>query len=51
MVTLHEDQFTFLIISRSFRRVTRNVSVKTCRENPNTFYFRLRFSQIVPFMR
>jgi len=51
MVILHEDQFTFLITSRSFLLVLRNVSVKSCRENPNTFHFRWRFSKILPFMR
>ena len=33
--TLHEDQCTFLIISRSVLRV-RNVSDRGCRENQNT---------------
>jgi len=51
MVTLREDKFTFLIISRSFLLVMRNISVKSCRENRNTFYFQLRFSKIVPLMR
>ena len=34
MDTLHEDQYTFLIISCSLRM--RNVSDKSCRENQNT---------------
>jgi len=35
---LHEDQFTFLILSRSFLLKMRNVSDKTCRENKNTHF-------------
>ena len=45
--TLHEDQCTFLIISRSVRLRMKNVSEKSCGENRNThfvfkksFYFR-----------
>jgi hypothetical protein len=34
--TLHEDQYTFLIISRSVLLRMRNVSDKSCRENQNT---------------
>jgi len=34
--TLHLDQYTFLIISRSFLLRMRNVSDKRCRENQNT---------------
>ena len=34
--TLHEDQCTFLIISRSVLLTMRNVSDKSCRENQNT---------------
>ena len=37
--TLHEEQYTFLIISRSILR-TKNVSDKSCTENHNTFYTR-----------
>jgi len=33
--TLHEDQYTFLIVYRSVLRM-RNVSDKSCRENRNT---------------
>ena len=36
--TLHEDQHTFLIISRSFLLRMRNVSDKSCRENRNTYF-------------
>ena len=36
MATLHEDLFTFLIISRLFHLRIRNVSDKNCRENQNT---------------
>jgi len=49
--TLHEDQCTFMIISRSFLRM-RNVSDKRRRENENTcFIVGNVFSKIVPFMR
>jgi len=34
--TLHEDQYTFLIISRSFLLRMRNVSDKHCRGSKNT---------------
>jgi len=37
MGTLHEDQYTFFIISHSFLRRVRNVSDKSCRENQNTY--------------
>jgi len=48
--TLHEDQCTFLIISRSFLLRMRNVSDKSCRENQNIhFMFNyIFFSKIVP---
>ena len=36
--TLHEDQNTFLIISRSILLRMRNVSDKSCRENRNTHF-------------
>ena len=49
--TLHEDQHTFLIISRSFLSRMRNVSDKSCRENQNThFVVSNFFSKIGPFM-
>ena len=34
--TLHEDRYTFLIISRSFLLRMKNVSDKICRENQIT---------------
>jgi hypothetical protein len=34
--TLNEDQYTFMIISRSILLKMRNVSDKSCRENQNT---------------
>ena len=52
--TLHEDQYTFLLISLSFLLRMRNVSNKSCRGNQNThfvfntFFFFL-FSKILPF--
>jgi hypothetical protein len=36
--TLPEDQYTFLIVSRSVLFRMRNVSDKSCRENQNTLY-------------
>jgi hypothetical protein len=39
MGTLRDDQYTFLIISRSVIIRMGNVSEKSCRENQNTFYF------------
>ena len=36
--TLHEDQYTFFIISCSFRIRMRNVSDRSCRENQNTHF-------------
>ena len=35
--TLHEDQYTFIIISLSILLRIRNISDKSCRENQNTF--------------
>jgi len=35
--SLHEDQYTYLIISRSVLLTMRNVSDNSCRENQNTF--------------
>jgi len=34
--TLHENQFTFFITSRSFVLIMKNVSDKSCRKNQNT---------------
>jgi len=36
--TLHEDQYTFLIIYYSFLLRMRNVSERSCRENQNTHF-------------
>ena len=41
--TLHEDQYTFLIISRSVLLRMRNVSDKSCRENRNTYFVSTNF--------
>jgi len=35
---LHEDQYTFFIISRSFLLRMRNVSDPSCRGNQNTYF-------------
>ena len=54
MITLHKDQYTFLIISRPVLLGMRNVPNKNCRGNKNThFVFSnvLFFSIIVPVMR
>ena len=52
MGTLHEDQYTFLIISRSVVLRMRNVSDKFV-EKIKTQIFRsvTLFSKIVPFMK
>jgi len=42
--TLHEDQNTLLIISRSVLLTMRNMSDKSCTENQNTFYIQESFS-------
>jgi hypothetical protein len=51
--TLHEDQCTFFIISRSFLLRMRNISDKSCRENQNTHFVfsNFFFLKIVPFVR
>jgi len=36
--TLHEDQYTFLIISRTVLLRMRNISDKVCRENLNMHF-------------
>jgi len=36
--TLHEDQYTFLILSRSILLGNRNVADKSCREDQNLVY-------------
>jgi len=38
MGTLHEDQYTFLIISHSVLLGMKNLSDKSCRENQNTHF-------------
>jgi len=38
MGTLHDDQCTFLIISRSILLRMRNVSDESCRGNPDTHF-------------
>jgi len=43
---LHEDQYTFMITSRSFLLKMRKISNKSCKENENFFP-----PKIVPFMR
>jgi len=53
--TLHEDQYTLLIIPRSVILRMRNLSGKSCRENQNTHFIfnnSLSFfpSKIVPFV-
>ena len=54
MDTLHEDQYIFFIISRSFLLRMRNSPDKSCEVNQNkhfvfsNFFF---FLKIVPFMR
>jgi len=37
MGTLHEDQYTFMIIPCSVLLIVRNVSDKSCRENQSTY--------------
>jgi len=41
--TLHEDQYTFLIIFRSVLLKMRNVSDKICKENQNTWFMSVIF--------
>jgi hypothetical protein len=38
MGTLHEGQYTFMIISQSILLIMRNVSDKSCRGNQNTHF-------------
>ena len=46
---LHEDQYTFMIISRSVLLRMRNASEKCCSENKNTrFMFKKNFLQPPP---
>jgi hypothetical protein len=49
--TLHDDQCTFMVISRWFLLKMEYVSNKICRENQNThFGFSKIFPKFVPFM-
>jgi hypothetical protein len=50
--TLHEDLYTFLIISCSVLLRMRNISNKSCRESHNTHLCSITFFQrSLPFMR
>jgi len=50
MSTLHEQQYTFLITSRSVLLKMTNVSNESCRGNQNTHFMKVNFfSKIVPF--
>jgi hypothetical protein len=50
--TLHNEQDTFLIISRSILLRTKNISDKICRENQRSILHSITFfSRIVPFKR
>ena len=46
--TLHEDQNTFFIISLSVLLRMRNVSVKSCTENQNTYFVFSNFPPLPP---
>jgi len=49
---LHEDQYTFFIISRPILLRMRNVSDKSCKENQNMhLMFNNVFTKIKPVMR
>jgi len=41
----HEDQYTFMIKSRWIFLIMINLSDKSCKENPNTFYVQERFPE------
>jgi hypothetical protein len=47
--TLHEAQYTFVIMSRSVLLRIRNVSDKSCRGNQNTHFVFNKFFYIVSF--
>jgi len=52
MGTLHEDQYTFIIISHSFLLMMKNVPDKICRENQNAhFMFNNLFVLIILLTR
>jgi hypothetical protein len=47
-VILHEDQYTFVIISRSILLKMKNISDENCRENQNkNFMSNIFFSKIL----
>jgi hypothetical protein len=49
---LHEAQYAFMIICRSFIRKMKNVSDKSCTENQNVqITLNTFFSKTLPFMR
>jgi hypothetical protein len=48
--TLHEDQDTFMIISRSGVLRMRNVSVNSCKESQNKILCLAFLPKIVPFL-
>jgi len=50
MGTVHEDQYTFFIISSSVLLRMRSVSDKRCRENQNTHFVFSIFFKIVPLI-
>ena len=50
MGTLHEDQYTFMIIPCSVLLRMRNVSDKSCRENQSTHFLFSNIFFIVLFM-
>jgi len=51
--SVHEDHYTFFIISLSLLLIARNASDKICRENQNSILCSITFffAKIVPFMR
>jgi len=50
--TLHEDQYTLLVISRSALLVMRNISDKSCGENQNARFLSNNFFPVImPLMR
>ena len=52
MGILHEDQYTFMIISHWIHIKMKNVSDKICRDNQNTrFMFNNFFPKLMPFLR
>jgi hypothetical protein len=47
--TLYEDQYIFLVVSRSILPIMRNVSDKSFGENQNTRFFLIFFENIIVF--